>query len=318
MRRTPALRSRPAPGTLRLPRRLLPGATIGIAAPAGVVDPARLEAGEASLREAGFSVRRREDLLDRCGYLAGDDDRRATELMELVADPAVDAIVCARGGYGSHRIMARLDPARVHTAAKPLIGYSDVTTLLLWQRRCAGLLGIHGPMLERDAGIDAAGLVALVAMLGGATPAPLEGSAGHGGFAEGPLVGGNLTTLVASLGTPWEIETEGAILVVEEVGERPYRIDRMLQQLLAAGKLGRIAGLGVGHLVDCEPARSDSPPALDVILEVALGLGVPVVTGLPTGHAAPNLPWPVGAPGVIDGRAARIEVRAPVVDPCGA
>lgn len=313
MGRAPALRSRPAPGELRLPRRVAPGATIGIAAPAGAVDPVRLAAGEASLRAAGFEVRRRDDLLDRSGYLAGADERRAAELMELVDDPGVAAIVCARGGYGSHRIMARLDAARVRAAAKPLIGYSDVTTLLLWQRRCAGLLGVHGPMLERDEGMDAAGLAALVALLAGEAPPPLVGSAGYGGRAEGPLVGGNLTTLVASLGTPWEIETDGAIVVFEEVGERPYRIDRMLQQLLAAGKLARIAGLGVGHLVGCEPARPDSPEALDVILEVALALGVPVVTGLPTGHASPNLPWPVGARAVIDGGEARIEVRARVV-----
>lgn len=318
MPRRPVLRSRPASAGLRIPRRVVAGATVGIAAPAGAVDPERLAAGEASLRAAGFIVRRRDDLLARSGYLAGADERRAAELMELIEDPAVAAIVCARGGYGSHRIMARLDAARVRAAAKPLIGYSDVTTLLLWQRRCAGLVGMHGPMLERDDGMDAAGLEALVALLAGETPPPLAGSAGYGGRADGPLVGGNLTTLVASLGTPWEIETDGAILVFEEVGERPYRIDRMLQQLLAAGKLARIVGLGVGHLVDCEPARPDSPSALDVILEVALGLGVPVVTGLPTGHAAPNLPWPVGARAVIDGGEARIAVQAQVVGECAA
>ena len=315
MGRRPEMRTRAAPASLRRPRRVPPGGTIGIAAPASVVDPERLAAGEASLRAAGFKTRRRDDLLDRHGYLAGDDVRRAAELMQLVDDPEVHAIVCARGGYGSHRIMARLDAGRVRAAAKPLVGYSDVTTLLLWQRRCAGLLGFHGPMLERDEGMDAAGLAALVELLtrGEASPAVLVGTAGYGGRAEGPLVGGNLTTLVASLGTPWEIETEGALLVFEEVGERPYRIDRMLQQLLAAGKLECIAGLGVGHLVACEPARLPSPSALDVILELALGLGVPVVTGLPTGHAAPNLPWPVGALGAIDGALARIEVLEPVI-----
>jgi len=315
MGRSSAWRPVASPRALLRPRRLRAGGTIGIAAPAGVVDPVRLAAGEASLQAAGFRTQRRDDLLDRSGYLAGEDARRAVELMELVDDPSVDAIVCARGGYGSHRIMARLDPARVRAAAKPLVGYSDVTTLLLWQRRCAGLVGFHGPMLERDEGMDAAGLEKLVALLSvGVASGVLAGDVGYGGRAEGPLVGGNLTTLVASLGTPWEIETEGAILVFEEVGERPYRIDRMLQQLLAAGKLEGVLGLGVGYLVDCEPMRLPSPSPREVILEVALALDVPVVTGLPTGHAAPNLPWPVGVRATIDGVAARIEWAEPVVD----
>lgn len=316
MGRRPALRRPAPPAALLRPRRLRRGGTIGIAAPAGVVDPDRLAAGEASLRAAGFDTRRRPDLLDQHGYLAGDDARRASELMELVDDPDVDAIVCARGGYGSHRIMARLDPARVRAAAKPLVGYSDVTTLLLWQRRCAGLVGFHGPMLEREGGVDAAGLAALIDLLtsGGAPHAVLEGTGGLGGRSEGPLVGGNLTTLVASLGTPWEVDADGAVLVFEEVGERPYRVDRMLHQLLAAGKLEGVAGIGVGHLVGCEPARQPSPSALDVILEVATGLGVPVVTGLPTGHSAPNLPWPFGSRASIDGDCARIEVLEAVVE----
>jgi muramoyltetrapeptide carboxypeptidase len=311
-----ALRPPAAPLALRRPRRVPLGGTIGIAAPAGVVDAGRLLAGEASLRAAGFETRRRDDLLDQHGYLAGDDARRAAELMELVDDPGVHAIVCARGGYGSHRIMARLDAARVRNAAKPLVGYSDVTTLLLWQRRCAGLVGFHGPMLERDEGMDPVGLEALVRLLTGdeASQPVLAGDAGFGGRAEGPLVGGNLATFVASLGTPWEIETEGAILVFEEVGERPYRIDRMLQQLRAAGKLDAVVGLGVGHLVDCEPVRVPSPSPLDVILEMALGLDIPVVTGLPTGHAVPNLPWPMGVLGAIDGARAQIEVLEPTVE----
>jgi muramoyltetrapeptide carboxypeptidase len=302
--------------SLRRPRRLPRGGTIGIAAPAGAVDAERLAAGEASLRKAGFATRRRDDLLDRHGYLAGDDARRAAELMELVEDPSIDAIFCARGGYGSHRIMTRLDATRVRAAAKPLVGYSDVTTLLLWQQRRAGLVGFHGPMLERDGGMDPAGLDALVGVLTGTmtTPPPLEGSSGFGARVEGTLVGGNLTTLLASLGTPWEIDTRGAILVFEEVGERPYRIDRMLQQLLAAGKLEGVVGIGVGHLVDCEPARPDSPSALDVILELAQGLGLPIVTGLPTGHAAPNLPWPVGVRGVLDGAHARLAVLDSCID----
>jgi len=135
--------------SLRRPHAIRKGATIGIAAPAGPIDDVRLEAGEAMLRKLGFEVRRRADVGAQQGYLAGDDARRAAEFMELVNDPEVDAIVCARGGYGAHRIISMLDAQAVRRAAKPLVGYSDVTTLLLWQRRCAGLMGIHGPMLDR-------------------------------------------------------------------------------------------------------------------------------------------------------------------------
>ena len=140
----------------RKARSVRPGDLIGVAAPGFVVDRARLEAGAASLERAGFRVRWRDDLLASQGYLAGSDERRATELMELVDDPEVAAIVCARGGYGAHRIMSRLDPARVRAAAKPLVGYSDVTTLLLWQLRLAGLTGFHGPMFDKDGGPERA------------------------------------------------------------------------------------------------------------------------------------------------------------------
>jgi muramoyltetrapeptide carboxypeptidase len=316
MARRSAVRAHAPIHTRCLPRRLPAGGTIGIAAPAGVVDPERLAAGEASLRAAGFEIRRRDDLLARDDYLAGNDARRAAELMELVDDPSVHAIVCARGGFGSLRMVSRLDAGRVRAARKPLVGYSDATTLLLWQLRCAGLVGFHGPMLERDGGMDPQGLGVLVELLTRDASAPLvlQGDAGSGGRAEGTLVGGNLTTLMATMGTPWEIETEGAILVFEEVSEPPYRIDRMLHQLLAAGKLDGVVGIGVGHLVGCEPALSTSGSALDKVRAVGALLGVPLVTGLPTGHAAPNLPWPMGVRGVIDAERARIEVQDAVVE----
>jgi len=230
------------------PRALAPGATLGIAAPGGPVDPEKLAAGEALLRRAGFETLRREDLLARRSYMAGDDARRVAEFMDLVADDRVDGIVCARGGYGCDRIIASLDAERVRAAAKPLVGYSDVTALLLWQRRCAGLMGIHGPMLDRGGDVDPEAFAMLVAQLRGeaVVPAALRGTGRGGGSASGRLVGGSLTLVTASLGTSWEVDTRGAILLLEDVGERPYRIDRMLQQLLGAGKVARVAGVGIG------------------------------------------------------------------------
>lgn len=293
---------------LRKPHALRPGATLGVAAPAGPVDPQKLEAGIALWREAGFRVVHRPDLLSRHGYLAGDDERRTAELCWLVAEPEVRAIVCARGGYGCPRILDGLDAAAFRAARKPLVGYSDITALLLWQRSRAGLMGFHGPMLEHGGDADPDAFAALVEALCGAIPAPLRGAPGGGGRGRGRLVGGNLVLTVASLGTPWEIDTRGAILLFEEVGERPYRLDRLLHQLRAAGKLDALAGIGVGDVSTCVDARFPDPAALDVIQEVAAPLGVPLVTDLAFGHVKANQPWPLGARATIDGDAGEIRI----------
>lgn len=290
------------------PRALRPGATIGIAAPGGPVDAARFAEGCELWREAGFRVVHREDVCARRGYLAGDDARRVRELAGLVADRRVDAIVCARGGYGCDRILDRLDPAVFRTARKPLIGYSDITALLLWQRRRAGLTGFHGPMLERGRELDREVFAELLAQLAGEPAQPLRGRGRGGGRAEGRLVGGSLTMLAASIGTDWEIDTRGAILLLEEVGERPYRIDRMLQQLRGAGKLAALAGVGVGDVSTCVDPRYPSPEAEQVLEELLRPLRVPLVQGLPFGHLPRNRAWPFGARATIDGRRGEVTI----------
>jgi len=294
---------------LRKPRALRPGGTLGLAAPGGPVDPERVAAGEALLRKAGFRTWRRDDLTAQRGYLAGDDERRAEELMQLVSDPEIDGIVCARGGYGCDRILPRLDAAAVRAAAKPLVGYSDVTALLLWQQCCAGLAGFHGPMLEHGGELDEAALEALLAQLTGqvALPVVLSGEGRGGGCSEGTLVGGSLTLVSASLGTPWEIETEGAILLLEEVNEQPYRVDRMLQQLRAAGKLEAAVGIGFGDLSTCVGDRYGASVG-QVIEEMVEALELPCATGLPFGHTRSNATWPVGGRATIDGGAGVLRI----------
>jgi muramoyltetrapeptide carboxypeptidase len=280
---------------------------VAIVAPAAAVEPTALAAAEAQWRAAGFRTVRRDDLVAREGYLAGDDARRAGELMTFAVDPAVDALVCARGGYGCQRIVDRLDAAALRKARKPLVGYSDATTLLLWQRRCVGLVGFHGPMLERAA--EPGELEALVDALAGSEPLPSvrRGREGGGGSAEGRLVGGSLSLVVASLATPWEIDTRGAILLLEDRGERPYRIDRMLQQLRLAGKLRGVVGIGLGAFVGCD--EPDGSATADAVLrECVDALGVPWVAGLPFGHAVPNLPWPMGVRARLDGPRAELHL----------
>jgi len=289
------------------PRALPRGGTIGIAAPASAIDLDVLAAGEKRWREAGFQVVRRDDIGARRRYLAGDDARRAAELAELWADARVDAIVCARGGWGCHRIVDRLDATAARAARKPLVGYSDVTTLLLWQRRLAGLAGFHGPMLERALSDDEFG--ALVEALTGSERLPVvrEGTAGAGRAVEGRLVGGSLTLLAASCGTPWELDATGAILLLEDRGERPYRIDRLLEQLRCAGVLERIAGIGFGRFEGCDEPDG-AITAAEILREAALRLGAPWVEGLPFGHGAPNLVWPFGARARLDGDRATLQV----------
>jgi muramoyltetrapeptide carboxypeptidase len=305
---------------LRKPRALPLSGTIGIVAPAGPIDPERLEAGVSLLEKAGFRVKRRDDVCMRQGYLAGDDTRRAAELMEMFECPAVDAIVCARGGYGTQRLLSRLDPRRIREAAKPLVGFSDITTLHLWLRRMAGLVSFHGPMLERGGGLSRPEFESLLAALTGRDSGDrvLQGESGRGGVVEGRLVGGNLSLLAASLGTPWEIDTRGAILLFEEVHEEPYRIDRLLGQLAAAGKLSAVVGIGVGSLEGCVPTArpidpelhgsASGPSARGVIAELLAPLSVPVAFGLPFGHAPPNLAWPLGVRASLDGKRGSLHI----------
>jgi muramoyltetrapeptide carboxypeptidase len=294
---------------LRKPRALRRGDTLGIAAPGGPVDPERVALGVARLERAGFRTFHRADLFARRGYLAGDDARRRDELHQLVADPQIHGIVCARGGYGCDRILESLDPAAFRAAAKPLVGYSDVTALLLWQARCAGLAGFHGPMLEREGAEADAAVDELAAWLTGERPPPavLAGEPLAPGLAEGRLVGGSLTLVVASLATPWEVETEGAILLLEDVSERPYRVDRMLRQLRASGRLDAVAGVGFGDFGSCLDDRYGSCVD-DVLAECAAWLGRPCVRGLPFGHVAANAAWPVGGRAILDGDCGEVRI----------
>lgn len=282
---------------------------MAVVAPAAAVDMDRVAAGVARWEAAGFRVKRRDDLGARSTFLAGDDARRASELMEFVTDPEVGAILCARGGYGSQRIAPLLDAVRVRASRKALVGYSDITALLLWQRRAAGLMGFHAPMLEHGGEYADGEFETLVESLCGEETLPVRraGTAGSGGLARGRLVGGSLTTVLTTLGTPWEIDTRGAILLLEEVGERPYRLDRMLEQLRLAGKLDALCGVGLGSFRDCDEPEGSlcGDEILDAWLE---RLSVPWVRGLPFGHASPNLCWPLGARAELHGDRAELRI----------
>ncbi len=299
------------------PRALRPGDAIGVCAPAGpVMNPDALAQGLAWLESLGHPLVLGPNLRARCGYLAGSDELRLADFLALVRDPRVAVILCARGGYGVGRFLRRLDPAELRAARKLVVGYSDETMLLGYLYRLCGLVSLHGPMLERD-DVPADARARQVALMRGepAGQGSLYGKKRRGGRVEGPLVGGNLKMLEASLGTPWEIDLDGAILFLEEVSEAPYAIDRSLVHLREAGALERVRGVALGQLVGCESSRYPGASAGEAVREI-LGPVVdgPIVEDLPFGHVADHRALGFGVRARLDGDRAELTLLEPVVE----
>ena len=282
------------------------GDIVRVVAPAGPYDPERLERGLAVLRDRfGLRPRMREDIGTRSGYLAGDDARRQAEWREAVVDPEARAIWCARGGYGTMRILPGLETGALLRSPKLVIGFSDVTAIHAVLNQ-AGLVTVHGPVLVQLERLAPAALDHLEAMLfpthvrsalpSAAEPAPGTGCTGEAvirpGRATGPLLGGSLTLLAHLCGTRWQPRLAGALLFFEDVGEKPYRLDRYLTQLRLSGALDGVAGVAVGRLTDCdEPGLS----AAEVVRAEVASLGVPAIEGIAAGHEADNRALPLGA-----------------------
>ena len=287
-----------------LPPPLRRGDPVRVIAPASPFDPDLLARGlEVLSGRLGLRPRLRADVTARRAYLAGDDARRLEEWREAVADPDARAIFCARGGYGTMRLLAAIDPAALAAHPKLLVGFSDVTALHAVLNR-AGIATVHGPVVTQLGRAPEDALVHLEALLAGTAPrvgawdvpAPGAGLVAsrvvRSGRASGPLLGGSLAILAHLQGTPFAPRLDGAILFLEDVGEKPYRIDRYLTQLRLAGALEGIAGLAVGQLTACDDG---GVLAADVVRETALALGVPAVEGLPAGHEDANFALPLGA-----------------------
>src|SRR6266542_1263830 len=259
------------PRRVILPPPLRRGDPVRVVAPSSPFDPAALEKGiEVLAGRLGLEPRMRSDLSARRAYLAGDDARRAEEWREAVADPEARAIFCARGGYGAMRILSAVDPAPLLARPKALVGFSDVTALHASLNR-AGLATVHGPVLTQlgrapeDAVRHLEALLRQDAPRAGAWDVP-EPGAGlvaartiRPGRATGPLLGGTLTILAHLAGTPFAPRLDGAILLLEDVGEKPYRIDRCLTQLRLSGALDSVAGIAVGQLTACDDANFAVP-----------------------------------------------------------
>jgi muramoyltetrapeptide carboxypeptidase len=308
------------------PARLRPGDTIGLITPAThVADPADLLLAERTVQHFGLTPKMGAHVRKRLGYLGGTVEDRLADLHAMFADPGVQGIFCIRGGYGTPQLLDGIDYDLIGRNPKVLLGYSDITALHLAIHKRTGLITFHGPVTLsrfsdytqkhlRAALFEAkpAGVLANPPETNTLRPAHLARTV-RGGRAKGRLIGGNLSLIAATMGTPFEIDTRDKIFFIEDVGEEPYSLDRMLTQLRLAGKLQAAAAVVFGECNSCSPR--DYRPAFDSTLSVGevvdsiLGqLNVPVLAGLTIGHTADQLTLPVGVMAELDADRGEIKV----------
>lgn len=278
---------------------------MALVAPASPFERAAFDAGVAELERLGFVATYRAGIFERDGFVAGPPGRRARELMWAFEEPNVDAILAVRGGYGSVEVLPHLDADRIARRRTAVVGYSDVTSLHAFLNTRVGLVTVHGPMLE---GRLAAGPSAydLASFLGSLDVEPLGELPVNGveviraGEARGPLFGGTLTQILASFGTPYEFDPPaGHVLFLDEVGERPYRLHRMLTQYRLAGRFARAAAVVIGQLPRCDEPGG-TPTGLSVVRELLADFPGPVLAGFPSGHAtSPLVSLPFGVEALV-------------------
>jgi muramoyltetrapeptide carboxypeptidase len=302
---------------MRKPPRLRPGDVIGVVSPAAAVNEEKLRRGCASLEQLGFGVHLGSHVLDRHRYLAGTDEARVTDLSELWAAPEVRAVFCSRAGYGSGRLLPQLDFLTFAQTPKIFLGYSDVTLLLNALVQQCGLVCFHGPVVagEFADGFSPRSQTHLLNLLttGFGEPSLAFSTMLRPGVAEGRLIGGCLSVLVATLGTPFALDADDAILFIEDIGEKPYRIDRMLTQMKQAGKFDHLAGVIFGEMISCRGESADPALLLSVIEDLFAEYDYPVGFGLPAGHEGENFTLPLGIRVQLDTRLQTLTFLEPAV-----
>jgi muramoyltetrapeptide carboxypeptidase len=330
------------------PPRLNYGDTIAVIAPASAPpDPKAVDRSVAALERLGFKPKLSPNVRKRWGFLAGADRERAGDLMKMFTDPKVNAILCLRGGYGTARLLPLLDYQTIHAHPKIFIGYSDITSLHCAFLVKSNLVSFHGPMLNSDFIKDNLPAFTLQSFLRTLThpaaPGSIFGSAKsevgrtrsvprtspfspcpspptilRPGRASGPLIGGNLSILCTTLGTPFQPSFKNSILFLEDLAEVPYRFDRMLTHLLNAGLVQQVAGVAIGINKDCRDPKAKTGREYrqtleDVFKERLLPLKVPIVTGLPFGHIRLNATLPVGILATLDAVNGDLLIAEPAV-----
>jgi muramoyltetrapeptide carboxypeptidase len=254
-----------------------------------------------------------ENIFDRDIYFAGSVERRAREFHEFWRRDDIAALICVRGGYGSNYLLEKLDVSVFAARPKILLGCSDITSLLTAIHDRTGLIGFHGPMVAKDIADGTFDEASWKSALEGESnwSVPTFGvEVLRTGKASGRLYGGCLSMLVASLGTPYEIQTENCILFIEDIGEKPFRIDRMLTQLRLAGKLEKVRGFIFGEMLDCAPPKGETYTLQQVIMRLLVPYNVPIVYGLKSGHVTSgNVTLPIGVQAELEAEGANVSLR---------
>ncbi len=306
--------------TMIRPEKLQKGDHIGIVAPAGPIDIEKLKAAVPFLEQLGLRVVLGKYVQKTNGYLAGTDQERLDDLHDMFANPSIKAIFCARGGYGTGRIASKLDYELIKNNPKIFWGYSDITYLHTSIRQKTGLVTFHGPMATSDIAKDdfdeltasrfnqlfdpeAFTYTEQISPLHVISP----------GKAEGELVGGNLSLIVSTLGTPFEMDTKGKIVLIEDIGEEPYKVDGMLNQLEVSGKLADAAGFVVGDFANAAPTLDSSLTLTEVLNEYFHALNKPVLSGFKIGHCFPHVAVPLGVKASLSSNKKTLEVDPGVV-----
>ena len=311
-------------------KRLARGDTLALVSPASNVwEDSEIRHAREIISSLGFSIREGRHLFRRHGYLAGTDTQRADDLNAVFADPNVSGIICLRGGYGSMRILPRLDYTLIRENPKVLIGYSDITALLnaIWAR--TGLITFHGPNANEpftgytyDAFRNL--LITPTEMMPLATQPPHQPAPGsphsiyrvealQPGSARGPLIGGNISIIDRLIGTPYAPDFRGALLVLEDINESPRRIDAMLTHMWLAGAFEELAGVVFGQAVDCVPDSRHCLSIEEILLDRFGPLNIPVVRGFPIGHIPDKATLPIGAVAELDANAGTLTLLKPAV-----
>ena len=299
------------------PRALKPGDTVGVVSPASAIDREHLQRGVTALEKMGFRVKVSRHALDRAAIVAGPDSVRASELQAFFADPEVDAIFAARGGYGAGRILPLLDFDAIARTPKVFMGFSDATFILNALVGRAAMACFHGPMVAMDfaRGLGESPLAHLRRLLAGEISnfeLPAR-AALRSGVAEGEIVGGCLSLVAAAIGTPYAPPFDGAILFLEDTGEKAYRIDRMLVQLGQAGVLDQVAAVVFGALRPPEGSEAEARLIGECVADQAARLDCPVLWGIEAGHGSANFTIPFGVRARVDAAARLLTFLEPAV-----
>jgi muramoyltetrapeptide carboxypeptidase len=301
------------PAKIIRPASLRPGDKIALVAPASSFSREAFLAGCDRLRQMGFEPVYSQNIFDRDIYFAGTVERRAHEFQEFWRREDIAALICVRGGYGSNYLVEKLDYDMIAAHPKILLGSSDITSLLTAIHDRTGLIGFHGPMVAKDIAGGTFDEASWRSALQGASnwTVPSSGiEVLRTGKAAGRLYGGCLSIMVASLGTPFEIQTEDTILFIEDIAEKPFRIDRMLMQLQLAGKLDSVRGFVFGEMLDCAPPKGEAYTLQQVIMRVLAPYNVPIVYGLKSGHVTSgNITLPIGVQAELEAEGTTVSLR---------